>query len=632
MPCRHPCLHRAILGSVGNPVVVLDARGRFLRMNYQAADLLGRAGGALWDVFPAERAARYLSVVRAVLTAGRPFKGKTSMEIRGRPRWFQVHLRPIGQGRRASAICLATEITGVRETRQRLCESRARFRDLADLLPVIICEVDLDLRIAYVNEEGFRVFGYTPRDLEKGLTILQMLHPAEIERALNVFPEIVRGRTGGWGEYRVVRKDGTELNVLIKSAPLLIRGQPRGIRSVLVDTTERRQVESRLSESEARYRAVFTSAAMGLGLFDAAGRVVEANPALCGLLGCGPDELRGLFLGGMATPDEAGEILAELAAGGCDAVQGEKTVRRTDGSLFQARYTVSAVGGGTKTNLALVAVEDVTASRKMAEALDKLRRYESLATLAGGIAHDYRNILGAILAKEQLIETKLARGLEIMEDLRSLRRTVERATGLTRELLAYARGEPARRQAVPPAGLLQEAAALAVQRADVRCELRVPEEPWAIQVDEEQIGRVFVNLLANAEQAMPGGGRIEVTVENVVLGEGNTLALPGGPYVRISLRDEGIGITGEHLPRIFDPYFTTKPTGTGLGLAVAYAVVTSHGGRVEVESAPGEGTNFLVYLPALPAASAEQAAEGTAVHHASPPARRVEEVAGFSGD
>jgi signal transduction histidine kinase/CheY-like chemotaxis protein len=251
---------------------------------------------------------------------------------------------------------------------------------------------------------------------------------------------------------------------------------------------------------------------------------------------------------------------------------------------------------------AIQSIRDIT-DRKKAEA-ERLRfsKMESLGILAGGIAHDFNNILTAILGNVTLamLEGKLEE--RVQERLVQAEQACLKAQGLAHQLLTFATGGAPVKKATCLADLLRESADLALAGSKARCDFSLPEDLWAAEVDAAQIGQVISNLLINADQAMPEGGIIKVQAENLFLGEESGLPLPPGKYVRLTLADQGIGIVPKYLNKIFDPYFTTKQKGSGLGLATAYSIIKNHSGYIMAESEVGVGTTFYIYLPASGAA------------------------------
>ena len=174
----------------------------------------------------------------------------------------------------------------------------------------------------------------------------------------------------------------------------------------------------------------------------------------------------------------------------------------------------------------------------------------------------------------------------------------ERAADLARQLLTFAKGGRPIKKSVAPAKLLIDSVKFALHGANVSCEFSQPDSLWTIEADPGQINQVINNLVVNAVQAMPEGGHIHISTENIQLADVEVLPLGSGRYVRISVKDSGVGIPEEIRQKIFDPYFTTKPYGNGLGLATTHSIIRNHGGHITVTSTPGAGTSFLIYLPA----------------------------------
>jgi CheY-like chemotaxis protein len=218
--------------------------------------------------------------------------------------------------------------------------------------------------------------------------------------------------------------------------------------------------------------------------------------------------------------------------------------------------------------------------------------------LAGGIAHDFNNFLTVVQGNVEIAKLELGPDEPVQAILDQTANACQRAKFLSSQLLTFAKGGAPVRRLVSIAELVMDAVHLARAGAQTSIDVKIAEDLQFAEVDPGQIGQVLHNILLNARQAMPEGGIIEVRASNLVTGGVTGDALPAGARVRISIRDYGCGIPADVLPRIFDPYFTTKPGGSGLGLAMAYAIVAKHNGNLWVESQPGEGTIFTIDLPA----------------------------------
>jgi PAS domain S-box-containing protein len=247
---------------------------------------------------------------------------------------------------------------------------------------------------------------------------------------------------------------------------------------------------------------------------------------------------------------------------------------------------------------AVLVFRDMTRDRQMEEELLRARKIESVGVLAGGIAHDFNNLLTGIMGNISLAKLLAESHSKIVARLTEAEKACERATALTHQLLTFAKGGAPVRQTVSLAELLHESVGFALHGAKVRGDLHLAEDLWPVDVDAGQINQVLHNVVLNAVQAMPAGGRLTVRAENVMLGVDDALPLPEGRYIKIAVQDHGCGIPKDLLANIFDPYFTTKEQGSGLGLTTAYAIVAKHEGHMTVESEMGVGTTVVVYLPA----------------------------------
>jgi PAS domain S-box-containing protein len=260
----------------------------------------------------------------------------------------------------------------------------------------------------------------------------------------------------------------------------------------------------------------------------------------------------------------------------------------------------------------VVAFRDITDTIRVQEEQERAGRLSSLGVLAGGIAHDFNNILSAIMGNVSIVRTRLSGNPEAEASLVHAEQACVRARQLTQQLLTFARGGAPIKRPARLDRLIQESAKLALSGSNVGYAATIDPTLWAVDADEGQLVQVFQNLLLNARQAMATGGVIEVTAENLAEHEAHWkhgVLVKAGPYVLVSITDHGEGIPDDVLGRIFEPYFTTKAKGSGLGLATAYSIVKNHGGFISVDSAIGHGTTVRVRLPALLSAEVEDARE-----------------------
>jgi len=248
-------------------------------------------------------------------------------------------------------------------------------------------------------------------------------------------------------------------------------------------------------------------------------------------------------------------------------------------------------------------VQDVTLKKHVEEEMLKAQKLESLGILAGGIAHDFNNLLTSLLGNISIAKAMLNPESEARHRLDETERASNKAIRLTQQLLTFSKGGEPIKKICNMAELIRDACSFSLSGSNVNCQFDIAENLWSAEVDEGQINRVINNLIINAQQAMPNGGTIRVRACNEAVVKAGIPGLPSGNYVKISVIDEGVGIKDEDRARIFDPYFSTKDTGSGLGLAAVFSIIKRHDGHIMVESTPGKGATFVFYLP-----SSEEAA------------------------
>lgn len=315
---------------------------------------------------------------------------------------------------------------------------------------------------------------------------------------------------------------------------------------------------------------------------------------------------------GEPRPSPAGEA---IRTGGIVGLPERTTLTRRNGSIIFVEDSAAPVRDRESRIIGTVTVfRDVTEERRVKEELIKAEKLQSVGILAGGLAHDFNNLLTSIMGNISLARMYLPPDDRAAERLTEAESASRRATELTRQLLTFSRGGDPVKQTASIAEIVRESSRFTLAGASVAADLKIPADAWTVDVDAGQMNQVFNNLFINAVHAMPGGGRVTVTVENTVLGDADIPTLTGGAYVRIAVADTGTGIPEEHLARIFDPYFTTKQQGSGLGLASVYSIMRKHGGHITVHSRPGEGTQFTLYLPATPGKQAASRAAETDIH------------------
>lgn len=353
-----------------------------------------------------------------------------------------------------------------------------------------------------------------------------------------------------------------------------------------------------------RLSAVLRQMPAGLVISDAERVIVLSNAQADNILGVPTDATQDaprVLTAAAGSPYAPIEPALARALAGTTVASHEVAYTKTDGregTLVVAATPVHHQGG--EVAAAVATFYDTTERQLLQAETLKASKLESIGLLAGGIAHDFNNLLTAVLGNLYLTKLSLPPDHEAQSGLAEAENACIRASGLTQQLLTFAKGGAPIKRRVSSVQLLRETTAFAARGAGVRHDVHVPDDLWPIDADEGQIAQVINNLVINAQQAMPAGGTIWLYARNKTVGPAGEGPLQPGPYIRIVLEDEGRGIAREQLSKIFDPFFTTKPKGSGLGLTTSYWIIKKHNGHIAAEPRAGKGTRFTVYLPAVP--------------------------------
>ncbi len=364
-----------------------------------------------------------------------------------------------------------------------------------------------------------------------------------------------------------------------------------------------------LRKSETRHRSIVDTALEGIATVDSDGRLTQVNAQMARLLGGTSEGLLGRELAGLLDDDAAAEIGRMLRLRG-PGRSGALRLRTLDG---QERWAIAAVSplenGSPGRGESLVMLTDLTADRKLEEQLRQSQKMEAVGRLAGGVAHDFNTLLTAMLGHLELARRRIEHeGWPdgVNADLEQIERAGQRAAALTRQLLAFSRRQLIKPELITLNRLLPDMEKMLRRliREDVDLRVVPGEGLWPVRADSGQVEQVIMNLVLNASDAMPQGGRIAIETANLMLDASYVASHPGaspGRHILLGVSDTGTGMDSEVQEHIFEPFFTTKPAGkgTGLGLATVYGIVQQLGGHITVESRLGQGSTFRVYLPAL---------------------------------
>jgi PAS domain S-box-containing protein len=389
------------------------------------------------------------------------------------------------------------------------------------------------------------------------------------------------------------------------------------------DWERRKSAVQQIRESEIRYRRLFQGAVLGVFQTTPEGRFVAVNPAFARMFGfLSPDELMTQLASSAeiyAEPARRPEIIRTIMESG-GTIEIEVPFRRRDETIFTGKLHVWQVEDSEEGIVYLEGfIEDITERlnaegerRRLEAQLNHAQKMEAVGQLAGGIAHDFNNLLTAILGNISLLKVLMPRDdKRACERLAAAETASNRAKELTQRLLTFSKGGAPVRKSVSLAEIVTESAGLALTGSSSICEFSLAPDLWPVYVDDGQISQVIGNIVINAHQAMPEGGRIRINGENILYEKKDFLSGLQGRFVRLDIRDEGHGIDEELRGRVFDPFFSTKSKGRGLGLASCYSIIKNHEGHISLHSEPREGTTFTIILPASasPAVNSGCAAE-----------------------
>jgi len=351
-----------------------------------------------------------------------------------------------------------------------------------------------------------------------------------------------------------------------------------------------------LHASEKKFRAMFDSTNDAILIYSLDCRLLEVNRATCERLGYTREELLALPLTELVAPPYASLVKnrVEQLQKATTAIF-ESAHRKKDGSILPIEQSCSLIDYDLQPAILCVA-RDISERKRLDEEHLRTQKLESLGVLAGGIAHDFNNLLTGILGNLSLAKANLPESGVVAQRLAETEKATLRAKDLTQQLLTFAKGGAPIKTEASLAGLIQDAVGFAVRGTKAVCEYDWAEDLWLAEVDTGQLGQVVQNLVINAVHAMPEGGAIRLAARNLTVNPGESPLTPG-KYVLITVKDQGLGIPPEHLAKIFDPYFTTKQGGSGLGLAVVHSIIANHAGHITVASEVGKGTVFSLYLP-----------------------------------
>ena len=513
---------------------------------------------------------------------------------------------------RERVAALESDLEAERRTAAELRDSERKYRLLADNSRDVIWTLDTNLCFTYVSPSLRHLLGIDPAEFLNRPVTATLL-----PESLAAVMDIVNQRLPRLSpldkdkpvtlEIRYQHRDGTLLWVEIVAQFVFDdAGNWSGVVGVSRDVTARHVAEQALRDSESRYRLLAETAGDIILVHDFQGRISYINHAGIEFSGYSETDLAHLTLQELLPPDECARMNAradQRAAGDTSRYVYEVSFVNKAGDLVPLEVASQPLPAAGRPAQMLVVARDISQRRQLEAQLRQAQKMEILGQLSGGVAHDFNNLLTTIAGYSEFVRQALAPDDPASEDIHQVIRAAERASRLTKQLLAFSRRQVMNPTLLRLDNLLLEMAKMLRRLIGTDVELVIlPGDAGPVKADLTQLEQVIINLAVNACDAMPHGGKLFFATRDVSAPPG----MPDGPYVLLAVRDTGTGMSPEIMQRIFEPFYTTKDTGTGLGLSTVYGIVKQHGGEIVVRSEPTAGTTFEIYLPRLTAGETEE--------------------------
>src|SRR5579875_93852 len=548
------------------------------------------------------------------LRAGRAFGVLAVPDAGGETRWFNLVVAPLA-ARAGYTLWSFQDVTARHAMEQMLRDERMKLADFLDNAPIGFYSVDQSGRFLFVNEALAQWLGRGAQELVDSGDMLGDFLAEKPPTGAPPYAPFEGGETRG--EVVLRSADGHRIHALI-SQSVVRTGDSLRTRSVVRDLTPERQWEAQLRVSRQRFRRFFANAPVGIALMDGEGRIEEANDALCTLVGVEPAGIVGRPLLEFLKAEDQDAAFGQLrAASEGRVVPGPVEVRLAGAGNKSAQIFISRLGDDAVETAAsggfILHFIDQTEQKSLQAQFAQSQKMQAVGQLAGGVAHDFNNLLTAMIGFCDLLLLRFSPSDASFADIMQIKQNANRAANLVRQLLAFSRQQALQPRVLAVSDALADLSNLLRRLIGENIELKVVQDPklWLVKVDQGQLEQVIINLVVNARDAMPQGGTLAIRTANVasdhaVFRAGHEI-MPPGDYVLIEVRDTGHGIPREIQHRIFEPFFSTKElgSGTGLGLSTVYGIVKQTGGFVFVDSEPGRGAIFSIYLPRHDGAAAE---------------------------
>ena len=508
---------------------------------------------------------------------------------------------------KTSNALLHREIIEREQAEEALGESEERFRELAELLPEAIFEIDESGHLTFVNRSALEYFKYTQQDVDQGINGFDMFIPEDRQKVIENAQKILQGEQMGLVEYTALRSDGSTFPVMVNTAVITHEDKAIGLRGIAIDISERVRSEETLRDRESKFRSLFNLSPQAIALTELeTGKLADVNNMFCDLTQYSKEEIIGKTTTGVGfySHDDRTRFLNELQRSG-EVNELEMDFKAKDGAIINGLMFARVIRISGKSFILNIFL-NITEQKMLQTQLQQAQKMESIGTLAGGIAHDFNNILYSIIGYTELALDDTEKETQLHDNLQELLVAANRARDLVKQILTFSRQADPKLKPLKIQLIVREA--LKLIRSSLPSTIAIHQDIsntcGLVMADATQIHQIAMNLLTNAYHAMADeGGKLGVTLKEVNLDVDDLKnpAMLAGSYVCLTVEDTGAGIDEYLMHRIFEPYFSTKEKdkGTGLGLAMVHGIVKSYGGNIRIYSEPGKGTAFHIYLPVI---------------------------------
>jgi two-component system cell cycle sensor histidine kinase/response regulator CckA len=523
----------------------------------------------------------------------------------GSTAWFSLSAHLLA-GRPGYSLWTFEDVTARHEMEQVIRDEQMKLADFLDHAPIGFYSVDGEGRLLFVNQALANWLGASPVELVEGGARLRDFIASEVPPGSPPHAPFEGGATGApRGEVVLRGRQGRTVIASISQSVVKV-GDSLRTRSVVRDLTPEREREETLRLSRLRFQRFFANAPVGIALLDQEGRLDEVNRALGELFATPSGELAGKELVRFLSAESQGEVSLKIAAAAKGQVIPRPVEVRVSGPRDKsASLFISRLGAAEEGEARVILYFIDTSEQKSLETqFAQSQKMQAVGQLAGGVAHDFNNLLTAMIGFSDLLLLRFRPGDPSFADIMQIKQNANRAANLVRQLLAFSRQQTLQPRVLSITDVLAELSHLLRRLIGENIELKVVHgrDLGLVKVDQGQLEQVIINLAVNARDAMSGGGTLTIRTANMSseypMRRGHEV-MPPGEYVLAEVTDTGVGIPRENLIRIFEPFFSTKEvgSGTGLGLSTVYGIVKQTGGFVFVDSEPGKGAQFSIFLP-----------------------------------